>query len=327
MGRAGIDQGGGRGSPRCSGNPDSSYSLVDPNGKIVQSSHVDIGIGLPTTISGVAGTTVLEWARRADAAGFSTLGTIDRVVYGNYDAVPALAAAAAVTSRIRLTTAILISPYRGNGALLAKQLASVDQLSGGRLVVGIAVGGREDDYDATGSDFAGRGKAQDALLAEMRAVWAGEPRGFAGAIGPAPVQPGGPPLLIGGNGAAAIRRTTSVGAGWIAGGGGPAMFADGAAGVRDAWTAAGREGAPRLVALGYYALGSGGPDAARRYLTDYYGFLGPMADQIAAGASTDSDAVRSTVDAFAEAGCDELILFPCSPDLDQVDRLAEVAMR
>ena len=216
---------------------------------------MDIGIGLPTTISGVAGTTVLEWARRADAAGFSTLGTIDRVVYGNYDAVPALAAAAAVTSRIRLTTAILISPYRGNGALLAKQLASVDQLSGGRLVVGIAVGGRDDDYDATGSDFAGRGKAQDALQAEMRAVWAGEPRGFAGAIGPAPVQPGGPPLLIGGNGAAAIRRTTSVGAGWIAGGGGPAMFADGAAAVRDAWTAAGREGAPRLVALGYLSPG------------------------------------------------------------------------
>ena len=174
---------------------------------------MDIGIGLPTTISGVAGATVLEWARRADAARFSTLGTIDRVVYGNYDAVPALAAAAAVTSTIRLTTAILISPYRGNGALLAKQLASVDQLSGGRLVVGIAVGGRDDDYVATGSDFAGRGKAQDALLAEMRAVWAGESRGTAGAIGPAPVHPGGPPLLIGGLGAPAIRRTTTLGAG------------------------------------------------------------------------------------------------------------------
>jgi alkanesulfonate monooxygenase SsuD/methylene tetrahydromethanopterin reductase-like flavin-dependent oxidoreductase (luciferase family) len=81
---------------------------------------VDIGIGLPTTIPRVACATVLD---RADAAQFSTLGTIDRVVYGNYDAVPALAAAAAMTSTIRLTTAILIGPYRGNGALLAKQLA------------------------------------------------------------------------------------------------------------------------------------------------------------------------------------------------------------
>jgi alkanesulfonate monooxygenase SsuD/methylene tetrahydromethanopterin reductase-like flavin-dependent oxidoreductase (luciferase family) len=287
---------------------------------------VDIGIGLPTTISGVAGATVLEWARRADAARFSTLGTIDRVVYGNYDAVPALAAAAAVTSTIRLTTAILISPYRGNGALLAKQLASVDQLSGGRLVVGIAVGGRDDDYVATGSDFAGRGKAQDALLAEMRAVWAGESRGTAGAIGPAPVQPGGPPLLIGGLGAAAIRRTTAFGAGWISGGGGPAMFADAAGRVRAAWTAAGREGAPRLVALGYYALGPDGPDAARRYLSDYYAFAGPYADQAAEAALTEPDAVTRTAGEFAEAGCDELILFPCSPDLDQVDRLAEVAL-
>jgi alkanesulfonate monooxygenase SsuD/methylene tetrahydromethanopterin reductase-like flavin-dependent oxidoreductase (luciferase family) len=288
---------------------------------------VEIGIGLPTTIARVPGATVLDWARRADAAQFSTLGTIDRVVYGNYDSVPALAAAAAVTSRIRLTTAILISPYRGNGALIAKQLASVDQLSDGRLVVGIAVGGREDDYAATGSDFAGRGAAQDALLAEMRAVWAGEPRGTAGAIGPAPVQPGGPPLLIGGTGPAAIRRTTALGAGWIAGGGDPAMFADAAERVRTAWAAAGRDGAPRLVSLGYYALGPDGRDAARSYLSDYYAFLGQYADQIAAGALTDPDAVRRAADEFAEAGCDELILFPCSADPDQVDRLAEVALR
>jgi len=288
---------------------------------------VEIGIGLPTTIARVAGATVLEWARRADSAGFSTLGTIDRVVYGNYDSVPALAAAAAVTSRIRLTTAILISPYRGNGALLAKQLASVDQLSDGRLVVGIAVGNRDDDFTATGSDFAGRGAAQDALLAEMRAVWAGEPRGTAGAIGPAPVQPGGPPLLIGGTGAAAIRRTAALGAGWIAGGGGPAMFADAAGRIRDAWTAAGREGAPRLVSLGYYALGPDADDAARGYLSDYYAFAGPYAEQIAQSALTDADAVRRAVDEFAEAGCDELILFPCSADPDQVDRLAEVALR
>ena len=287
---------------------------------------MDIGIGLPTTIPDVSGADVLDWARRADSAGFSTLGTIDRVVYGNYDSVPALAAAAAVTSRIRLTTAILISPYRGNGALLAKQLASVDRLSDGRLVVGIAVGGREDDYASTGSDFAGRGAAQDALLAEMRAVWAGEPRGTAGAIGPAPVHPGGPPLLIGGTGAAAMRRTTDVGAGWIAGGGGAAGFAGGAERVRAAWTAAGREGAPRLVSLGYYALGPDAEGAARRYLGDYYAFAGPYAEQIADSALTDPEAVRRAVAEFAEAGCDELILFPCSPDPDQVDLLADATL-
>ena len=194
-------------------------------------------------------------------------------------------------------------------------------------MVGIAVGGRDDDYAATGSDFAGRGAAQDALLAELRAVWAGEPRGTAGAIGPTPVQPGGPPLLIGGTGAAAIRRTLDVGAGWIAGGGGPAGFAGGAERVRSAWTAAGREGAPRLVSLGYFALGPDGKDAARRYLGDYYAFAGPYAEQIADSALTDPESVRRTAAEFAEAGCDELILFPCSPDPGQVDLLADAVLR
>ena len=112
---------------------------------------MDIGIGLPSTIPGISGRLIAEWARAAEHAGFSSLGTLDRVVYANLETVPTLAAAAAVTERIRLTTAILIGPYRGNGALLAKQLATVDAIAGGRLQVGIAVGGRPDDYEATGT--------------------------------------------------------------------------------------------------------------------------------------------------------------------------------
>jgi alkanesulfonate monooxygenase SsuD/methylene tetrahydromethanopterin reductase-like flavin-dependent oxidoreductase (luciferase family) len=168
------------------------------------------------------------------------------------------------------------------------------------VVVGIAVGGQEDDFVATGSDFAGRGGVQDALLAEMRAVWAGKPHGTAGAIGPAPVRRGGPPLLIGGTGPAAIRRTTALGAGWIAGGGGPALFADGASRVRAAWTTAGREGAPRLVGPRLLRVGAR-RWGRRRYLTGYYAFLGPLAERIAEGALTDPDAVRRTAGEFAEA--------------------------
>jgi alkanesulfonate monooxygenase SsuD/methylene tetrahydromethanopterin reductase-like flavin-dependent oxidoreductase (luciferase family) len=287
---------------------------------------MEIGIGLPSTIPTATGADVLTWAHDGDAAGFSSLGTIDRVVYGNHETIPTLAAAAAVSSRARLTTAILIAPFRGNGTLLAKQLATVDSFSGGRLTVGIAVGGREDDYTATGSDFHRRGAAFDAQLAEMRAVWSGEERGTAGAVGPAPRQEDGPPLLIGGGGAPALRRVVSDGVGWISGGGGPDVFAQGAAPVRAAWQEAGRSGAPRLAALGYYALGPDAATLAQGYLSDYYAFAGEYAAMVVSGALTSEAAIREQVAAFADAGCDELILFPCSPELDQLRRLADVTL-
>jgi alkanesulfonate monooxygenase SsuD/methylene tetrahydromethanopterin reductase-like flavin-dependent oxidoreductase (luciferase family) len=278
---------------------------------------VELGIGLPSTIPGVTGEQITSWASRAEAAGFSTLGTIDRIAYPNVESLIALAGAAAVTSRIRLTTAILIVPYRANAALLAKQWASLDVLSNGRVVAGIAVGGRPDDYEVSGIDFSRRGRIFDDDLATMRAVWNGERN-----VGPAPVQPGGPPLIFGGTSDAAFRRVVEYGAGWIAGGGGPEAFAAGAQRARDAWSAAGRSGAPRLLALSYYALGDDARDVAGGYLRPYYGFLGEFADRIAEGALTSVDAVRSAVDAYTAAGCDELILFPCSPDPAQVDLLA-----
>jgi alkanesulfonate monooxygenase SsuD/methylene tetrahydromethanopterin reductase-like flavin-dependent oxidoreductase (luciferase family) len=286
---------------------------------------MDIGIGLPSTISGVPGRLILDWATAAERAGFSSLATIDRIVYPNLETIPTLAAVAAVTERIRLTTALLIGPYRGNGALLAKQLATVDAIAGGRLTVGIAVGPRVDDYEATGSSFRERGQAFDRQLAELRAVWAQEPRGYAGPIGPAPVQAGGPPLLIGGNVAATFRRMAGFGAGWIFGGGGPELFAAGAEQARRAWHDAGREGEPRLVVNGYAALGPDSEEHARGYLLDYYGFLGGFAEEIAAGALTSPQAVAEAVEGYADAGCDELILFPCDPDLAQVPLLAQAA--
>jgi alkanesulfonate monooxygenase SsuD/methylene tetrahydromethanopterin reductase-like flavin-dependent oxidoreductase (luciferase family) len=286
---------------------------------------MDIGIGLPSTIPGIPGRLIVDWAMAAEQAGFSSLGTLDRIVYANLETVPTLAAAAAATMRIGLTTAILIGPYRGNGTLLAKQLATVDAIAGGRLQVGIAVGGRADDYEATGTSFAERGRAFDAQLAELRAVWAQQRRGYAGPIGPAPVQPGGPPLLIGGGAAAAFRRMTEFGVGWIMGGGGPQAFAAGADKARRAWREAGRAGEPRLAALAYVSLGDDAETHARRYVRDYYSFTGDFAERIAAGALTSPQKVADTVAGFTDAGCDELILFPCNPDTVQVSLTAEAA--
>src|SRR4051794_20332530 len=131
-----------------------------------ESRKMEVGIGLPATIEGAERQQLLEWARRADARGFSSLGTIDRIVYGNYEPLIALAAVAGVTERIRLATTILIAPYRANGALVAKQAASLDRLSNGRVTLGVAVGGREDDFEASGVDFHRRGKLFDAMLEE-----------------------------------------------------------------------------------------------------------------------------------------------------------------
>jgi alkanesulfonate monooxygenase SsuD/methylene tetrahydromethanopterin reductase-like flavin-dependent oxidoreductase (luciferase family) len=284
---------------------------------------MDVGIGLPTTIPGVTGEQVLEWARRAEAREFSSLGTIDRLVYGNYEPLIALAAAAAVTERIRLATTILIAPNRANGALLAKQAATLDHLSGGRLVLGVAVGGREDDYAVSGVDFHTRGKRFEGMLAQWEHLWAGEPVEGGGVVGPQPPR-GRPTLMIGGSADVIFERAARYGDGWMMGGGTPDAFKEGAEKLGAAWQSAGREGKPRTLALAYYALGDGAQDAAKSYLHDYYAFLGEYAGMIADSAATDADTIRGYVQGFEAAGCDELILFPCDPDPDQVDLFADV---
>lgn len=110
------------------------------------------------------------------------------------------------------------------------------------------------------------------------------------------------------------------------GGGTPDHFKEGAAKMNEAWSAAGRDGKPRTLALAYFALGDGARDAADRYLNDYYAWLGEVAGMIASSAATDADTAKGYVSAFADAGCDELIMFPCSPDPGQVDLLADAVL-
>ena len=278
---------------------------------------MDVGIGLPSTIPGAGRDQVLEWARRAEARGFSSLGTIDRVVYPNHEPLITLAAAAAVTERIRLATAILLAPVRANGALLAKQAATLDVLSGGRLVLGVAVGRREDDFRACGADFEARGRNLDEMLELWARIWDGEE-----GIGPQPPA-GRPTVMLGGWANAAFTRAARHAAGWTGGNCTLEELADGTERLRAAWRAAGREGTPRTMVQPYYALGDGAQQAVERCLGDYYGSEGAYTDTIVARAATDPETVRENVRAFAEAGCDELIFFPCDPDPEQVDLLAD----
>jgi alkanesulfonate monooxygenase SsuD/methylene tetrahydromethanopterin reductase-like flavin-dependent oxidoreductase (luciferase family) len=276
-----------------------------------------VGIGLPNAVRGVDRRAIVGWAKRAEEAGFSSLGTIDRIAYPNYESLITLAAAAAVTERIGLVTDILIAPLRSNTALLAKQSATIDHLSGGRLELGLAVGGREDDYELSGVDFHKRGEQFDRQLRELTDFWAGD------AVGPDPANGKRPGLLIGGSSDRTIRRMAQYADGWTMGGGTPDAFSDQLAKVRDAWSAAGREGQPRSMVLFYFVLG---PDAARiaeQNLGDYYAFLGDYAQRVAQSAAKDADTLKGYLSAFEAAGADEVICFPASTDAAQVELLAE----
>jgi alkanesulfonate monooxygenase SsuD/methylene tetrahydromethanopterin reductase-like flavin-dependent oxidoreductase (luciferase family) len=274
---------------------------------------MDVGIGLPNAVRGVDRRGTVEWARRAEAAGFSSLGTIDRLVFPSYESLISLAAAAAVTERIRLVTDILIAPLRTNTALFAKQAATLNHLSEGRLVLGLAVGGREDDFEVSGAEFSRRGRAFDRQLDELDALWGTDQ------VAPAS-RPG---LLIGGNSDAAYRRVAERADGWTQGGGTPEAFAEGKAKVLEAWAAAGRDGEPRTMALFYYALGDRAEEHARDDLLDYYGFLGDYAQQVVDSAAKDETTLKSYLSAFEAAGVDEVICFPTAIDPEQVDLLAQ----
>jgi alkanesulfonate monooxygenase SsuD/methylene tetrahydromethanopterin reductase-like flavin-dependent oxidoreductase (luciferase family) len=276
---------------------------------------MDVGIGLPNAVPGTTGEQLTEFARRAEARGFSTLGTIDRVAYANYEPLTALAAAAAVTDRIGLCTSVLLAPLRVNAVAVAKQTLSLQALSGGRLTLGIALGGREDDYGVAGVEMKTRGRDLDAMLERMKEVWEGEE------VGP-PTK--APRLLIGGSVEASFQRAARFGDGWIAAGAPADQFAGMREQVEAAWSGAGRDGRPQTAALAYFSLGERAEENARAYLTDYYGWLGEeTAAFIADSAAKDAETAKRYVSAFAEAGCGELVLFPSSGDPEQADLLAD----
>lgn len=279
---------------------------------------MDIGIGLPNAIRGVDRRGIVEWSRRAEQAGFTSLGTIDRIAYDNYESLVTLAAAAAVTERVRLVTDILIAPLRSSTALLAKQAATIDALSEGRLVLGLAVGGRPDDYEISGVDFHSRGKIFERQLSDLNDLWTGD------TVGPAPAGKR-PTLLIGGQSDIAFRRAAQYADGWTMGGGGPDQLTAALPKLRQAWSEAGRDDQPRTMALFYFSLGDGAEETARRGLGDYYAFLGEYVDRIVESAAKDPDTLKSYLSAFEQAGVDEVICFPASTDPAQVELLAEAA--
>jgi alkanesulfonate monooxygenase SsuD/methylene tetrahydromethanopterin reductase-like flavin-dependent oxidoreductase (luciferase family) len=283
---------------------------------------MQIGIGLPATIPGIEGKHILDWAKKADSGPFSSLGILDRLVYSNYEALITLAAVAGATQRIRMTTTVLLAPLR-NSALLAKQAASLDALSGGRLTLGLGIGAREDDYLAASASFKTRGKRLEEQLTTMKRIWSGQPISEnIGPIGPNPVRSGGPEILIGGYSPAATQRVGRWGDGFIAGGRDPRGTQQLFNLAEESWKAAGRPGKPRLVGCFYYALGPDARERAGAYLRSYYPFLGPMVETMINNLPITIEAIKERIQSYADIGADEVILWPCTPALEQLDQLA-----
>jgi alkanesulfonate monooxygenase SsuD/methylene tetrahydromethanopterin reductase-like flavin-dependent oxidoreductase (luciferase family) len=279
---------------------------------------MQVGVGLPSTIPGAQGQLIIEWACRADEGPFSNLGVLDRLVYNSYDPLMTLATVAGITHRVKLATSIIIGPLHNN-SLLAKTAASLDALSGGRFVLGLAVGAREEDYDAAGVDYRDRGKRLSEQLSSLRSIWEENH------LGPKTTRHSGPDLLVGGLSDQSYARMVRYTDGYVHGGGPPRAFARAADKAFAAWSDAGRPGKPQLWAQGYFALGDDDViKAGHRYLRDYYAFTGPFAERIAAGLLTSPQSVAQFIRGYKDAGCDELVLFPTVPDISQLDRLAEI---
>ena len=279
---------------------------------------MNVGVGLPTSVDGITPDGLAEWARRADEGPFASLGVVDRARYRCYEPMTSLAFAAAVTSRIGLVTMVVIGPLR-TAAVLAKEAATIDSISQGRFTLGMAVGARDEDFEAMGVSPRGRGDRLEDGLYDLRTIWE-QPH-----TDRLLTNDFGPRLLVGGMSDVTFLRAARFTDGYVHGGGPPRTFERAANRTRTAWAELGRHGEPRLWAQGYYALGDEEElERARAYMLDYYAFTGPFAERIAEGLLTTPQAIAQFVRGYAEAGCEELVLLPALSNVDQLDRLADV---
>jgi alkanesulfonate monooxygenase SsuD/methylene tetrahydromethanopterin reductase-like flavin-dependent oxidoreductase (luciferase family) len=285
-----------------------------------------LGIGLPNTlVPEVNRGLFLDWARTADQAGFHAFGTIDRPGGDFWEPLISLAAAAAVTERVRLATTILQMPNR-NEVLVAKQAAVIDRLSGGRLDLGVGLGWDENDYKVLGARWPKRGKKLERQLRKIRRVWRAAKKASpeTAVLGPAPMQKPLPPIWIGAQAPIAVARAVEMGDAFVFGAAGAEVMVERAQAIRDMAEKAGKKKF-QVGGLAYVAIGDD-PDAALatagKSYRRYYGNLddATLAKRIHAGPI---DVVAQAIKEYEPAGLDVLWLFPEIPDVKQVEAIAE----
>ena len=270
-------------------------------------------------------------AESAEAAGFDSLWASDHVAFHHplLDVTVALSTFAAATERIRVGAGVMLLPLRAP-ALVAREFASLDYLSGGRVILGVGVGGEvPKDFEAVGVSVRERGARTDEAMRALRELFSCRPASFSGrffsfdevSIQPAAAQPGGPPLWVGGRSDAAIRRAAQLGDGWMPLWVSPERYAEGLARVRE-------HGREVTAAVVLPALVGGTAEQARRHLSERYAteFSTHAIERYCAVGSQAQCAER--VAEYVGAGAEHIVFHPAVDAAalqEQIELLAEVA--
>ena len=279
---------------------------------------------LPSMVRPYTRQTTLDWCARIDQGPYATVSVGERINFHNQEQLVLLSAAAALTQRVRVLSAITILPMHPV-ALIAKQIATLDVLCHGRLALGVGVGARELDYVSAGASFTRRHQRLDDMVADLRQLWRGEPPiPGADSVGPMPVRPGGPPIYSSSFGPASLARSSR----WADGHVGftltanPRELSAVATGIRQAWSDAGRIEKPYLITSFWFSLGPDAQEQLRAYVTDYMAYDTARQPVMRDAANISSpDAVRAAIDAAGEAGFDEVMFIPTTSDIAELDRL------
>jgi alkanesulfonate monooxygenase SsuD/methylene tetrahydromethanopterin reductase-like flavin-dependent oxidoreductase (luciferase family) len=284
-----------------------------------------IGLCLPYMKAGLSRDDFLTWLRRIDSGPFHAVSCGERITGPTCDMRVLLAAACAVTERVRINATLYVLPMH-SAVRVAKEVATMDVLSGGRIMLTVGVGGRPQDYAAVGADFQGRFQRMDEQVAQMRRVWAGEPplQGV-DPVGPMPLQAGGPCVLAGVMGPRSMARVAH----WADGIYAFSMNGEQAEVARlfgmadQAWQACGRARPPYRLGGFWYTLAPAGADKLRQYVYDYLKIAGDEVARAVASAMTRSDeqSVLEALDNMERAGCEEVFLVPATAEIAEIDRL------
>lgn len=292
---------------------------------------VQVGFSVPTHAQDAQPSTAVEFARHVEQGGGHSAWAMDRLVFGNQEPLIALGAMAAVTSRIRLGTCVLLATLRPP-LLLAKAIASLDQMTGGRMTIGIGVGSRQDDFAAAEVPWDHRGGRAEELVQIMRLAWSGAPVEFAGkhynldvgAIGPTPIQRH-LPIWFGGGAETALKRIARIADGYIGGSsGGPEGFRTNWEKILRYAEAISRDPGTLTPAALIYACVDDDVDrataTAKANLMHYYGARRSDTSGFLLGRA--DDCVRMAHE-YVEAGVQMMIIGSVTADVSYLDRFLE----